>query len=181
MSDSSKRRRPLVADKRTTSAKSKPVARKSAARKKPRKPRKPARGGILGFFLRVIRWVLRLIWKITWRSGVVVALVLMMAVGYVFSTLPALDKLLDGRARGSVILEDRYGDTFAWRGDQFGGAVRADTVSRHLKNAVVATEDKRFYRHFGLSPRGIASAVRINLSEGRGPLSGHGGSTKSAR
>ena len=27
------------------------------------------------------------------------------------------------------------------------------------------------------SPRGVASAVRINLSEGRGPLSGHGGST----
>ena len=50
-------------------------------------------------------------------------------------------------------------------------------MSPHLKNAVIATEDKRFYRHFGLSPRGIASAVRINLSEGRGPLSGHGGST----
>ncbi|MBV1903328.1 MAG: transglycosylase domain-containing protein, partial [Marinosulfonomonas sp.] len=47
----------------------------------------------------------------------------------------------------------------------------------HLRNAVVATEDKRFYRHFGISPRGVASAVRINLGEGRGPLSGHGGST----
>ncbi len=46
-----------------------------------------------------------------------------------------------------------------------------------MKNAIIATEDKRFYSHFGLSPRGIASAVRINLSEGRGPLSGHGGST----
>jgi penicillin-binding protein 1A len=46
-----------------------------------------------------------------------------------------------------------------------------------LKNAVVATEDKRFFRHFGISPRGVASAVRINLREGRGALSGHGGST----
>ncbi|CAG0911623.1 unnamed protein product, partial [Cyprideis torosa] len=72
---------------------------------------------------------------------------------------------------------DRNGDVFAWRGDQFGGVVTAGTVSPHLKNAVIATEDKRFYRHFGVSPRGIASAVRINLSEGRGPLSGHGGST----
>ena len=177
MSDSSKRRRPLVADKRYSSAKPKPAARKKTPTKKRRTPKKPARGGILGFFLRIIRWVFRLIWKITWRSGVVAMLALALAVGYVFVTLPALDKLLDGRARGSVILEDRYGDTFAWRGDQFGGAVRADTVSRHLKNAVVATEDKRFYRHFGLSPRGIASAVRINLGEGRGPLSGHGGST----
>jgi 1A family penicillin-binding protein len=50
-------------------------------------------------------------------------------------------------------------------------------VSKNLKNAIVATEDKRFYRHFGVSPRGVASAVWINLSEGRGPLSGHGGST----
>ncbi|MCB2138784.1 MAG: transglycosylase domain-containing protein, partial [Rhodobacteraceae bacterium] len=42
---------------------------------------------------------------------------------------------------------------------------------------VVATEDKRFYSHFGISPRGIAGAIRINLAEGRGPLEGNGGST----
>ena len=72
---------------------------------------------------------------------------------------------------------DRDGEAYAWRGDQFGGVVTAQSVSEHLKNAVIATEDKRFYRHFGISPRGIAGAVRINLSEGRGPLSGHGGST----
>lgn len=85
--------------------------------------------------------------------------------------------MLDARARGSVTMLDRDGRVFAWRGEQFGGTITADTVSHHLKNAVIATEDKRFYRHFGLSPRGIASAVRINLREGRGPLSGHGGST----
>ena len=43
--------------------------------------------------------------------------------------------------------------------------------------AIIATEDKRFYSHFGVSPRGVAGAIRINLSEGRSPLSGHGGST----
>ena len=94
-----------------------------------------------------------------------------------YTTIPPLNELLDGRARGSVTMLDREGEVFAWRGDQFGGVVTADSVSKHLKNAVIATEDKRFYRHFGISPRGIASAVRINLSEGRGPLSGHGGST----
>jgi len=41
----------------------------------------------------------------------------------------------------------------------------------------VATEDKRFYWHFGISPRGIASAIRINLAEGRGAFEGNGGST----
>jgi 1A family penicillin-binding protein len=100
-----------------------------------------------------------------------------LAVGYQYVNLPEVSALLDGRARGSVTLLDEKGEVFAWRGDQFGGVVTTETVSRHLKNAIVATEDKRFYRHFGISPRGIASAVRINLSEGRGPLSGHGGST----
>ena len=85
--------------------------------------------------------------------------------------------MLDARARGSVTLLDRNGEVFAWRGEQFGGQITAATVSPNLRNAIIATEDKRFYRHFGISPRGIASAVRINLSEGRGPLSGHGGST----
>ena len=118
-----------------------------------------------------------MIWGICWRVGVIAGMLLALAVGVVYGTLPDVDVLLDGRARGSVTLLDRNGKVFAWRGEQFGGVITADTVSPHLKNAVIATEDKRFYRHFGVSPRGVASAVRINLSEGRGPLSGHGGST----
>ncbi len=125
----------------------------------------------------MVRWVARLLWAVTWRTSLVVALILAGAVGYVYQSLDDVGDLVDGRAKGSVTLLDRDDKVFAWRGDQFGGVVTATTVSKHLKNAIVATEDKRFYRHFGVSPRGIASAVRINLSEGRGPLSGHGGST----
>jgi 1A family penicillin-binding protein len=184
MSDQSKRKRPLVADKRYPS-KGKAAAKKPAKKPAPKKPatkrkavpKRAKRGGITGLFSAMFRWIFRLIWKITWRITAVVVLVLSLAVGYFYTTLPPLEALLDGRARGSVTMQDRYGDVFAWRGDQFGGVVTADSVSRHLKNAVIATEDKRFYRHFGISPRGIASAVRINLSEGRGPLQGHGGST----
>jgi len=176
MSKNSKRRRPLVADKRYSKSTVKPKQPKKAPQKR-RKPKRPVRGGIFGFFLGLFRWVFRLIWNVIWRSSAVVVLILLLSVGYVFTTLPNLSELLDGRARGSVTLLDREGDVFAWRGDQFGGAVRANTVSPYLRDAVVATEDKRFYRHLGISPRGVASAVRINLSEGRGPLSGHGGST----
>lgn len=185
MSDSSKRKRPLVADRRyppkgkaaTKQPAKKPTAKKAPVRRKPTRTKKPRRGGIIGLLSALVSWILRLIWKITWRVTAVAILCLALAVGYFYTTLPPLEALLDGRARGSVTLLDRNGDVFAWRGDQFGGVVTADSVSKHLKNAVVATEDKRFYRHLGVSPRGIASAVRINLSEGRGPLSGHGGST----
>ncbi|WP_291736959.1 transglycosylase domain-containing protein, partial [Leisingera sp. F5] len=137
----------------------------------------PKKRGFIGLLLAPFVWAFRLVWGFSWRVGMVVCLLVGLAVALQYAKLPEVSAYLDGRARGSVTLLDRKGDVFAWRGDQFGGVIRADTVSRHLKNAVVATEDRRFYRHFGISPRGVASAIRINLREGRGPLSGHGGST----
>ncbi len=184
MTDKPKRRRPLVAENRYA-GKAKAAAKPATKRKpKPKtkvkraaKPVRKRRGGILGLLSAVVRWFFRLIWVITSRSVFAGLAILSLFVGYYYTTLPPVEKLLDGRSGGSVTMLDYKGDVFAWRGDQFGGAVTAENVSPHLKNAVIATEDKRFFRHFGLSPRGIASAVRINLSEGRGPLSGHGGST----
>ncbi len=168
--------------KKTSASKAKPKPKPKAAPKKrargaARRKSAPKRGGILGFFRKVLGWIIRLVWTITWRVTAVIAMIIGLAVAYVFTTLPDVTALLDGRAQGSVTLLDRNRAVFAWRGDQFGGAVTAGSVSPHLKNAVLATEDKRFYQHFGISPRGVASAVRINLREGRGPLSGHGGST----
>ena len=98
-------------------------------------------------------------------------------VWYYYAQLALIADLVDGRARGSVTMLDRNGEVFAWRGETYGGMVTASSVAPDLHDAVIATEDKRFYWHLGISPRGIASAIRINLSEGRGPLEGNGGST----
>ena len=144
-------------------------------RRKPAPKRQSRRAA--GPLMRLWRWLGRLVWGLTWRIAAILAVIVGIAVFYDYTTLPDARTLLDGRARGSVTLKDRYGKTFAWRGDQFGGVVTADTVSPYLKDAVIATEDRRFYHHFGISPRGIAGAIYINLSEGRGPLSGNGGST----
>jgi 1A family penicillin-binding protein len=163
--------------KPTRKSSGKPAARKAIPRKTTK--RKAATKG--NFITRPLRWLLRtilkIIWWFTWRGALAGSLVLALWTGYYYVQLPPLEDQLDGRSRGSVRLLDRYGNIFAWRGEQFDGSLRAQTVSPFLKNAVVATEDKRFYSHFGISPRGIASAIRINLREGRGPLSGNGGST----
>lgn len=180
MSNSGRKKPPLVAERRfpkkTTAAK-KPAAKKRAPAKRSTTKRKPQRGIIRRVLYGTFGWLFKIIWGFGWRMGLACVLILGLSVGYVSFTLPPVEQLFDGRARGSVTLLDAQRKVFAWRGDQFGGAVTASSVSPHLKNAIVATEDKRFYGHFGLSPRGIASAVRINLREGRGPLSGHGGST----
>ena len=200
MSDSGRRKPPLVADRRngTSSGKGKSAGSKrtgnggggrSGPPKSTRGKAKPTKGaarrsgtprkrrGPIGLLAALVAWIVRLIWGVTWRLTLVTVLIIGLSVAYVANSMPPLEDQLDGRARGSVTMLDNEGKTFAWRGDQYGGVVTADTVSPYLKHAIIATEDKRFYRHFGVSPRGIASAVSINLSEGRGPLSGHGGST----
>ena len=85
---------------------------------------------------------------------------------YTYLKLPAAEELLDGRERGSVTLLDRDGGVFAWRGEQYV-VTRAETASPHLVNAVIATEDKRFYNHFGLDPKGIVRAMAANMRAGR--------------
>lgn len=182
MSGNGKKRAPLVAEKRYAG---KPAAQKKAIAPKKRRPasrrkaapkrQKPR--GVIGWLLFPFRWAARIIWAFTWRIGLITALIIGGFSLYFASQMPPMEDFTDGRTRGSVTMTDFQGEVFAWRGDQFGGLIRAGTVSRHLRNAVVATEDKRFYRHFGISPRGIASAIRINRNAGRNPLSGNGGST----
>ena len=128
-----------------------------------RKPR--ARGsGPLG---RAMRSLFRLAWALVWRLGLVLGIVVGGATAYYYSILPPSTELFDGRATGSVILRDVNGEIFAWRGEQYGGDIRADRVSPHLVNAVLAAEDKRFYMHPGIDPQGIARAAMVNLSAGR--------------
>jgi penicillin-binding protein 1A len=172
-------RPPLVADRRNPA----PSAPRRQASPKPPSQRKTPRKAYAprNIILRVIWFFLRPIWRIfiwfMWRIGILGTLALSLIVMYFYATLPDVTALLDARAKGSVTLLDRNDQVFAWRGETFGGQITSDNVSKHLRDAVVATEDKRFYRHFGISPRGIASAIRINMSEGRGPLEGNGGST----
>ncbi len=180
MVGTNKGRKTLVADRRYGASSGgggkppphKPAPRKSAPKRTPRKHGLIA-GLILGFFGAI--W--RVVWGIGWRVTFLVALVLGGIIFYFHQQLPPLADLLDARARGSVTMLDRDGKTYAWRGETYFANVTSDSVSPYLRSAVIATEDKRFYRHLGISPRGIASAIRINMAEGRGPLEGNGGST----
>ncbi|GLS85259.1 glycosyl transferase family 51 [Cypionkella aquatica] len=177
MATSGKGGKSLVADRRYITQK--PASTGGRGTPPPKKPT-PSKattrrsGNILTRFFGAI-W--RIIWGTFWRISAVCGMVLAGIVFYFYQQLPPVNALLDGRAKGSVTLLDRNDTVFAWRGETFGGQITADTVSPYLLHAVIATEDKRFYQHFGVSPRGIASAISINLAAGRGPLEGNGGST----
>ena len=171
-------RRPLVADRRYSDGAGGPAAPRRTTRRR-KAPKPPRKRGVIGWILAPFAWAIRLLWSATWRGTIAVALIVGLAVWYQASQLPAFTELVDGRTRGSVTLLDRDGEVFAWRGDQFGGVIYADTVSRHLKNAVIATEDKRFYRHIGVDPYATVAAMVRNYRAGGNPLSGAGGSSLS--
>ncbi|MGP9788660.1 transglycosylase domain-containing protein [Roseinatronobacter sp. NSM] len=181
MGGAGNKRKNLVADKRGA----KPAAPASAAatkakvsrKAKPQRAKAPTGNVVTRFIRGLVRFVWRIIWGVMWRTAAVVALILAGATFYFYANMPPLADLLDARARGSVTMMDRDGTVFAWRGETFGGAITADTVSPYLKNAIIATEDRRFYWHLGVSPRGIAGAIRTNMSSGRSAFSGAGGST----
>ncbi|MDG1972107.1 MAG: transglycosylase domain-containing protein [Paracoccaceae bacterium] len=116
------------------------------------------------------RAVRRVFWffvRLGFRIAAFVALIIGVATTYYYVSLPNVDELFDARAKGSVTMVDRRGEVFAWRGDQFGGEVRPGNVSPFLTKAIMAAEDRRFYSHFGIDPRGLARAMVANARAGR--------------
>ncbi len=133
MATGNRGRGPLVADKRYATARTGPSggAKKPAPPKEPRAPRRrtrPARqhGLIVGLILAV--W--RVLWGLAWRATAIGAAILGGFVWYYYAQLPALETLVDGRARGSVTMLDRDGEVFAWRGETFGGMITAGNLRR---------------------------------------------------
>lgn len=84
---------------------------------------------------------------------------------YYAYTLP-VPHLLDPPAQPAVLLKASDGEVFAGRGVLRGRRLGADEIPRHLVDAVVAIEDRRFWSHFGIDPRGLLRAAFTNLRAG---------------
>ncbi|MEM1298407.1 MAG: PBP1A family penicillin-binding protein [Pseudomonadota bacterium] len=140
------------------------MAKQKPDSKAKRSAKAPPGPGPIG---RAVRWVVRAIWGATWRVTAILLIMLGTVTAVYYAQLPDSKELFDGRGTGSVILDDREGRVFAWRGEQYGGELRAGDVSPHLVNAVIAVEDKRYYQHVGIDPRGIARAMYQNYKAGR--------------
>ncbi|MDF1737233.1 MAG: transglycosylase domain-containing protein, partial [Minwuia sp.] len=68
---------------------------------------------------------------------------------------------------GTVTILDRSGKEIAIYGGPGSRAVPIERLPQHVLDAVIATEDRRFYSHFGIDPLGIIRAAFINLTSGR--------------
>lgn len=125
----------------------------------PAKPRKAGRGLGARAALFLVKWTFVLgIWAGIAGTGVL---------GYFAMTLPPVDMIERFERRPSLTFVDARGETVATYGDLFGGLVRLEEMPPWLPMAVLATEDRRFYSHFGIDLRGIARAAVANFQAGR--------------
>ena len=119
---------------------------------------------------RLKRWVLRHPWlyrgiRVSLLTAIWGGIVLGAAIIYFIASVPdPVIAALDDRPPNVTILA-QDGTVLAERGLR-RGHVRLDMLPPYLVQAVLSTEDRRFYAHFGIDPLGLVRASFRNASAG---------------
>ncbi len=82
-------------------------------------------------------------------------------------TMPSLDAILHETRDATIIFLDQDGNELRSANRIMGTPVSVETLPPHVWQAIIAIEDKRFFRHGPIDMRGITRAVFSNLATGR--------------
>ncbi|HET9482338.1 MAG TPA: PBP1A family penicillin-binding protein [Xanthomonadales bacterium] len=77
-----------------------------------------------------------------------------------------LNRALAPLPEPTLVLLDRHGEAYARRGALKEAPVDSRRLPRHVVDAVLAIEDRRFFSHAGIDPLGIARALVRNTKAG---------------
>lgn len=108
-------------------------------------------------------------WQRRWRrlklGTKISAVVFVLLVLWLAITAP-LSKSLQPIAPPQLTLLAADGQPIARNGANIGDPVKISELPPHVWQAFVAIEDRRFYTHWGIDPRGLARALVNNLGDG---------------
>lgn len=98
--------------------------------------------------------------------GILVLFVLTLAVfAYFRKDLPDIKDISGSNLGGSISYYDRSGKTLLWQ--DYNAVKRvpvaSDSISKYIKDATIATEDRNFYSERGFDLKGIARAAYVNI------------------
>ena len=127
--------------------------------KKPRHNRSRARSSApqsKSILRRLIKWAFVL--------GLWCVLILGFTMAWFAKDLPNLIDNPRFERKISITVLANDGSLIARYGDIKEGNISATDLPKNVTNAILATEDRRFYYHYGLDPIGLARAVFINLT-----------------
>ncbi len=130
----------------------------------PRRKKTGGNGGD-GFVRRTVKK--RGFWIFLLRLGIAGIIVAGLLVMYFARSLPDIRELNTIKKQQGITITTEDGRVVANYGDVYGAYVPYEKLPKHLIQAVVATEDRRFFAHGGVDFWGIARAMVINVSKGR--------------
>ena len=110
------------------------------------------------FYFSLVRWLLIFLIWITLFFGATAI--------WAFLNLPETESIQISR-QPSITFLDREGRILASYGDIYGQSIKYEQLPENLIDAVIVTEDRRFFNHFGLDMKGILRALVINIKAKR--------------
>ena len=141
------------------------------------KVKEPKRAGTLaaatkapklqGGLWRAVKWTFAK--SLKWGTvGAVWAVIAFSVLAAWYATeLPDVEQAFNATRRPTVTVLAADGSQLTTIGDFYGRPTGLDELPRALIQAVLATEDRRFFSHFGLDVIGLARAMKANLQAGR--------------
>lgn len=120
--------------------------------------KRAAKGGDGRVLRRLARWAL--------VSGIWAVVFVLAALAWFAYDLPDIESLQSQTRRPQITLLAADGSVIARQGDVYGRAVQMQDVPPFLVQAIIAVEDRRFFRHSGFDPWAVLRAAYVNARYG---------------
>ncbi|MCB5186004.1 penicillin-binding protein 1A [Methylobacillus gramineus] len=109
-------------------------------------------------------------WQFLILTGLILGLVATALVGLaatlIYPELPSLEALTDYKPKVPMRVYSEEGQLIGEFGEERRAFISIDAVPKKLKEAILAAEDERFYKHGGVDTLGILRAAISNVTSG---------------
>jgi penicillin-binding protein 1A len=122
---------------------------------------KPAKTALTGW-----RLALRRLFVWGGSLGLLGLVSLLVAVGLAARSLPDFDQLKANQNEQMIVVRARDGTELVTIGPSYGKWLPAPEIPQVMKDAILSTEDKRYYSHIGVDPVGLVRSIYIRFKDG---------------
>jgi|GEM_PF-383659 len=98
--------------------------------------------------------------------GITLGAAMMAVLAFFAYDMPSIDNLDKPRTNPGIVVLAKNGEQIARYGDIYGDYLSYEQFPPHLIDAVTSTEDRNFFHHHGIDPKGIIRAMFVNIKEG---------------
>lgn len=97
-------------------------------------------------------------------AGLTVTALAALSVTLIYPTLPSLDALTNYHPKLPLRVYSADGYLINEFGEERRAFIHIDQVPKNMKDAVLSTEDRRFYQHNGIDMTGVLRAIKNNVT-----------------